>query len=160
MKFERVIVFMISLLAMSLSSFAQGKVSLFIYGDIENSDKFILESKISEQLSKHGSVSLLCRTQDYQDMLTDEIVFQNSGEVDGKEMCKLGKKWGASYIIGIMAVETRGLMVLTSKLINVATGEELFTISNHKEIKRPNDVFYLGTLMGTNISSKLKGIHL
>lgn len=93
-------------------------------------------------------------------MLTDETVFQNSGEVGNNEMRKLGKKWCADYVIGIMAVETRGQMVLTTKLINVTSGEELFTISNHKEINRANDLFYLGTLLGTNINNKLKGLRL
>jgi len=151
---------MISLLALSLSSFAQGKVSMFVYGDIDNSDKFILESKVSEQLSKNKNTTLLCRSQDFLDMLTDEVVFQNSGEVSNKEMCKLGKKWGARYVIGIKAIEARGQMILTTKLINVTTGEELFTISNHKEINRANDLFYLGTLLGTNINNRLKELRL
>jgi len=111
-------------------------------------------------LSKNKNATFLCRSQDFLDMLTDEVVFQNSGEVSNQEMCKLGKKWGASYVIGIKAIEARGQMILTSKLINVTTGEELFTISNHKEINRANDLFYLGTLLGTNINNKLKGIRL
>lgn len=64
--------------------------------------------------------------------------------------------WGAQYIIGIIAVETRGQLMLTAKLINTKTGKEVFTVSNQKAINNANDIIYLSTLLGSNISKKIK----
>lgn len=137
-------------------SFAKDNIALFVYGDIDSGDKFIIESKVSEQVSANRSFDFLTRSQVFLDMLTEEKVFQHSGEVSNAQMCTLGEMWGAKYIIGIMAVETRGQLMLTAKLINTATGKEAFSISNYKAINNGNDIIYLSTLLGSNIKKKLR----
>lgn len=139
----------------SISACAATKISIFVNGPIDEADKFVIESRVSAALSD-SRFSILERTQEFQDMLTQEQSYQLSGEVAPREICALGQRWGATYAIGIYVVESRGSMVATAKLINVKTGRELCTISNHRTCSTMDDVIVFAATLGVNIRREIQ----
>lgn len=88
-------------------------------------------------------------------MLTREQAYQLSGEVAPQEICKLGERWGATYVIGIYVTENRGTMVATATIMNVTTGKKLATITNHKVVKSFDDITVFAQTLGVNIKREI-----
>lgn len=137
-----------------ISAFGATKISIFVNGPISESDKFVIESRVSKALSD-GHFTILERTQQFQSMLTQEQSYQLSGEVAPGEITALGERWGATYSIGIYVVESRGTMVATAKLINVKTGRVLCTVSNHKACQTMEDVIVFAATLGVNLKREI-----
>lgn len=138
-----------------ISSFAATKVSIFVNGPVDESDKFVIESRVSKALS--GSrFTILERTQEFQSMLTEEQSYQLSGEVAPREIGALGERWGAIYCIGIYVIESRGTMVATAKLINVKTGRVLCTVTNHKSCRTMDEVIVFAATLGVNLKREIQ----
>lgn len=137
-----------------ISSFAATKVSIFVNGPVSEADKFVIESRVSKALS-NSRLTILERTQQFQEVLTQEQSYQLSGEVAPNEICALGERWGATYSIGIYVVESRGTMVATAKLISVKTGHVLCTVSNHKVCQTMDDVIVFAATLGVNLKREI-----
>lgn len=131
------------------------KIAIFVDGTIDESDKFVIESRVGTALNGTG-LTVLERTQNFLDMVTKEQAYQLSGEVSPKEVCQLGERWGATTVIAIYIVESRGTMVATAKIINVKTGRVLGTISNHRSCRTMDDVIVFASTLGVNLKRELK----
>lgn len=140
----------LSILVGSLCANAATKVAILVDGPIDEADKFIIESRVGNAL-KTSKFIILERTQEFRSLLTQEEAYQLSGDVPPSEICKLGERWGATYVIGIYVVETRNTMVATAKIMNVRTGRTLTTVSNHRIINNASDLIVFGATLGVNI---------
>lgn len=134
---------------------AAAKVAIYVDGPIDESDRFVIESRVGTALRDSG-LTILERTQNFLNMVTQEQSYQLSGEVSPKEICKLGERWGARAVISIYVVETRGTMVATVKIINITTGRVLSTISNHKACNTIDDLIVFASTLGTNIKREIQ----
>lgn len=131
------------------------KIAIFVDGLIDESDKFVIESRVGTELSGSG-LTILERTQNFLDLVTKEQSYQLSGEVSPREVCQLGERWGATVVIAIYVVESRGSMVATAKIINIKTGRVLGTISNHRSCRTMDDVIVFAATLGVNLKREIK----
>lgn len=134
---------------------ASSKIAVFVDGPIDESDKFIIESRVCNALSGSG-FTILERTQSFLNMVTKEQSYQLSGEVSPREICQLGERWGASTVVAIYLIESRGTMVATAKIINVTNGRIFATVSNHRTCNTIDDVIVFGATLGTNLKREIK----
>ncbi len=137
------------------NAIAANKVAIFVEGPIDEAESFIMESRVGAALNGSG-VTVLERTQNFLDIITKEQSYQLSGEVSPREVCQLGERWGATAVIAIYVVESRGTMVATAKIINVKTGRILGTISNHRVCRTMDDFIVFAATLGVNIKREIK----
>lgn len=152
---NRFIVLFFLLLA-SLMTFASEKVALFVDGQIDDDELFLIESKVAEQLSSKTNLVLLQRTSDYLNAGDQERAYQLSGEVNPNQVCALGERWGAKYVISVCVREVRGTMTISGSVYNIATGAEVARISNHKKIKDYDGLVVLSSIFGSNLCSVIR----
>lgn len=146
------------MLVTSIAASAATKVAIMVDGTIDESDKSIIYSRIATVLNANKKLDVLERESEFMDMLTKEQAYQLSGEVAPSEICKLGLRWGANYIIGVYITENRGNMVAQAAIINTKTGKSLIKISNHRSIKSFEDLTVFAQTLGVNINREVNKV--
>lgn len=147
------------LIAMLLTAcvFAQSpkKVAVYVTGDIEESYKKVVGSKIVSGIIDGGKYTAVERTTDFLDALSKETDYQMSGAVNDKQIVKLGAQFGVRYVVVADMSEVFESVFISARMIDVQTG--MITISSEAE-QEINSAKDLITLAESIVSSLDLGI--
>lgn len=136
---------------------AKVPTALFVNGNVSDADLYIIETQIFGKLAANTKLQMLERSQEFTSATDREFSYQYSGAVDSRTACKLGESFGASLVVAVVVVETRGTITVTAHAYMVRTGATVCTIQNHKSVSNYDELLVLGAMAGENISKSLTG---
>lgn len=103
------------------------KLAVYATGNASETIKIITQNKVATALTNSGNYQLIERSSEFLKAITQEQKYQQSGEVDDKQITTLGIKYGAKYVcvVNIMQVTEANYIQIAMRLIDVelATSE-------------------------------------
>lgn len=127
------------------------QVAVYVTGDCEANIKKIVGSKLVESIMKSDEYIAVERTDAILEMLSKEEDYQHSGKVDDKQIGKLGKKLGVKYVCIAEIVTYSGLNYISSRLVDVETGQPIKFKDVYGDIKSMSKL----VKMSSEIAAKL-----
>lgn len=116
----------VSMMAMLLAvcSFAQAprKVAVYVTGDVEDSYKKVIGSKLVSGITQSGEYAAVERTNEFLAALTQEQDYQMSGAVNDQQIVKLGAQFGVRYVLVADVTEIFESTFISARMIDVQTG--------------------------------------
>lgn len=116
----------VSMMAMLLAvcSFAQAprKVAVYVTGDVEDSYKKVIGSKLVSCITQSGEYAAVERTNEFLSALTQEQDYQMSGAVNDQQIVKLGAQFGVRYVLVADVTEIFESTFISARMIDVQTG--------------------------------------
>lgn len=116
----------VSMMAMLLAvcSFAQAprKVAVYVTGDVEDSYKKVIGSKLVSGITQSGEYAAVERTNEFLSALTQEQDYQMSGAVNDQQIVKLGAQFGVRYVLVADVTEILESTFISARMIDVQTG--------------------------------------
>lgn len=116
----------VSMMAMLLAvcSFAQAprKVAVYVTGDVEDSYKKVIGSKLVSGITQSGEYAAVERTNEFLSALTQEQDYQMSGAVNDQQIVKLGAQFGVRYVLVADVTEIFESTFISARMIDVQTG--------------------------------------
>lgn len=143
-----------------LVSYAQSskkKVAVYVTGEIENSYKKVVGSKMVSCITKSDMFTAVERTSDFLVALSEEQSYQLSGVVKESQIVKIGQQFGVRYVAVVDVSEVFESMFISARMIDVQTGEISGSAESSGEVK---DLNALTTLSETVASELVGGIVL
>lgn len=141
-----------------LASYAQSskkKVAVYVTGEIENSYKKVVGSKMVSCITKSDMFTAVERTSDFLVALSEEQSYQLSGVVKESQIVKIGQQFGVRYVAVVDVSEVFESMFISARMIDVQTGEISGSAESSGEIE---DLNALTTLSETVASELIGGI--
>lgn len=116
----------VSMMAMLLAvcSFAQAprKVAVYVTGDVDDSYKKVIGSKLVSGITQSGEYAAVERTNEFLSALTQEQDYQMSGAVNDQQIVKLGAQFGVRYVLVADVTEIFESTFISARMIDVQTG--------------------------------------
>ena len=99
------------------------KVAVYMTGSTsEAAYKKVIGAKLVSAITESGEYAAVERTADFLDALSAENDYQTSGEVANNQIARLGKKFGARYVVAADVSELFDEVFIDARLINVESG--------------------------------------
>ena len=133
-------VFIVLLLASSMTAVAQKKVAVYVTGQQSGITK-VLGDQLVAAFANNGKYIAIERTASFLSELNKEQGYQRTGAVDDNELSRLGKQFGVQLVCVAEITEVFGENYVSARLIDVETAEILNTsnmnsaLSNMDEMK-------------------------
>lgn len=132
---------------------AQKKVAVYVTGDVQNSYKKVIGSKMVAEITKSDNYSAVERTADFLAALTQETDYQASGAVTERQIAKLGEQFGVRYVAVIDVTELFEEFFVAARLIDVQTAKIVMSAEDNKKIENMSSLVQVSE----GIASKLIG---
>ena len=109
---------------LAVCSFAQAprKVAVYVTGDVEDSYKKVIGSKLVSGITQSGEYVAVERTNEFLAALTQEQDYQMSGAVNDQQIVKLGAQFGVRYVLVADVTEIFESTFISARMIDVQTG--------------------------------------
>ena len=109
---------------LAVCSFAQAprKVAVYVTGDVEDSYKKVIGSKLVSGITQSGEYAAVERTNEFLSALTQEQDYQMSGAVNDQQIVKLGAQFGVRYVLVADVTEIFESTFISARMIDVQTG--------------------------------------
>ncbi len=132
---------------------AQKKVAVYVTGDVQNSYKKVIGSKMVAEITKSDNYSAVERTADFLAALTQETDYQASGAVTERQIAKLGEQFGVRYVAVVDVTELFEEFFVAARLIDVQTAKIVMSAEDNKKIENMSSLVQVSE----GIASKLIG---
>ena len=115
------LVFILSFASPILSQNSKSKVAVYMTGEVENSYKKVIGSKLVSAITSRPEYAAVERTSDFLSALSSEYDYQISGEVRDSQIARLGQQFGVRYVLVADISELFQELFVSARLIDVET---------------------------------------
>ena len=125
-------------------SAGKNNVAVYITGNVDNSNKEIISSKLVSRISNTKGYAAVERTEAFLNAITQESDYQVSGEVRDDQIAIIGKRFGAT-LVAVVDVNntTEGSCFISARLIDVESGMVLKAVDGSRQISTTNELIAL-----------------
>lgn len=102
---------------------AKQKVAVYTTGEINESYKKVIGSKLVSGITRSDNYAAVERTSDFLSALSKEHDYQMSGAVSDDQIARLGQQFGVQYVLVADISEIFGSMFISARMIDVQTGQ-------------------------------------
>lgn len=130
-----------SLIFTSIVAFAQintttkQKLAVYLIGDVEDSYKKVIGSKMVSEIAKSPDYIAIERTAEFLAAISDEQDYQTSGNVTDSQIARLGQQFGVRYVAVVDANELLDQIFVSSRLIDVQSGVIVYTYDTSSPVQ-------------------------
>jgi len=127
---------------LAVCSFAQAprKVAVYVTGDVEDSYKKVIGSKLVSGITQSGEYAAVERTNEFLSALTQEQDYQMSGAVNDQQIVKLGAQFGVRYVLVADVTEIFESTFISARMIDVQTGLITHSVEVDMELYSAKDL--------------------
>ncbi len=149
-----------------LAQTTKKKVAVYMTGDVEDSYKKVIGSKLVSQITATMDYAAVERTADFLAVLSSEQDYQTSGEVRDSQIARLGQKFGVRYVVVADVNELFDELFISSRLINVETAlveksfEESSQVDSMDELISLSSKIAIGLLVGGHFETSEEPKHM
>ena len=131
------------------------KVAVYVTGNVDNSNKEIISSKMISRVSNTKGYVAVERTEAFLNAITQESDYQVSGEVRDDQIATLGKRFGAKLVAVVEAnTTTEENCFISARLIDVESGMVLKSVDGNRKITTTNELIALTNNVAYRLMSK------
>lgn len=162
---KRYLIFMVIILGMIAPTVSaqtvKQKVAVYVTGDVDNSYKKVIGSKLVTAITRSEEYAAVERTADFLAELTKEHDYQLSGAVTDKQIARLGEHFGVRYVLVADLSEIFSSMFISARMIDVQTAqitsstETNGSVNNFDDLSNLSESIVLGIIGIPTISSDL-----
>ena len=139
------------MLLMSIVAFASDaqslpikqKLAVYMIGDVDDSYKKVIGSKMVSEIAKSPDYMAIERTADFLSAITTEQDYQVSGNVSDSQIAKIGQQFGVRYVAVVDANELLDEIFVSSRLIDVQSGVIVYSYDTSSPVQDMNQLVIL-----------------
>jgi hypothetical protein len=148
------ILLLAALCAVSASGQDKQKMAVYVTGDAEEGIKKVLGSKLVAAITQSGDYIAVERTADFLAEIQKEQGYARSGNVDNRQISKLGKQFGVQLVCVADISNVLGTNYASARLIDVETASVIATAEGYSDEEAIKDL----VRTSESIASQLIGI--
>ena len=162
---KRYLIFMVIILGMIAPTVSaqtvKQKVAVYVTGDVDNSYKKVIGSKLVTAITRSEEYVAVERTADFLAELTKEHDYQLSGAVTVKQIAHLGEYFGVHCVLVADLSEVFSSIFISARMIDVKTAqitnssETNGSVNNFDDLSNLSESIVLGIIGIPTISSDL-----
>ncbi len=126
---------------------AKTKVAIYTTGEVENSYKKVIGSKVTSFITQSSEYVAVERTVDFLNALSKEQDYQASGAVSDNQIVKIGQQFGVDYVVVLDISNLFGSLFISARMINVQTGLIKASAELGKEVNSLDGLIQISTLI-------------
>lgn len=124
-----------SVAALAQSAPIKQKLAVYMVGEIDQTYKKVIGSKMVTEITKSPDYSAVERTEDFLSAIVSEQDYQTSGNVSDNQIAKIGQQFGVRYVAVIDANELLDEIFVSSRLIDVQTGLIVYSFDKSSPVE-------------------------
>ena len=130
-------IFILLLMMLSLSVFAQKKVAVYMTGSDPINE--IVGNRLVDGLAKNGKYTAIERSASFLKALSKEHTYEREGAVDDNEIAELGRQFGVQYVCVASVLNVwQNEKYITARIIDAESAEVVATGSSNGSITNPD----------------------
>lgn len=137
------------------SNFKQ-KLAVYVIGDIDESYKKVIGSKMVSEIAASPDYIAIERTKDFLNAISSEQDYQVSGNVSDSQIAKIGQQFGVRYVAVVDANELLDEIFVSSRLIDVQSGVIVYSFDTSSPVQNMNHLTSLSQAVAKGLIIKPK----
>lgn len=137
-------IFLILILCLSgsiaIAQPAKQKVAVYVTGDVENSCKKVIGSKLVTGITRSAEYAAIERTTDFLAELNKEQDYQMSGAVSDNQIARLGQQFGVRYVLIADVSEVFESIFISARMIDVQTAQIIRSTESSSDVINLNSL--------------------
>ena len=135
---KRLLIILLSLLSLTAMAQQKPKVAIYVIGD--NPINEIISNRLMFELTNSGKYLPVERSTEFLAAIAKEQKYGQSGEVDERQISKLGLQYGINYICIVSLLDVWGEKYITSRIIDVNSAEVVGACSSSGVLSSSGDL--------------------
>lgn len=125
----------VPLASMAQTSIVKQKLAVYMIGDVDDTYKKVIGSKMVSEIAKSPDYIAIERTAEFLSAITSEQDYQVSGNVSDRQIAKIGQQFGVRFVAVVDANELLDEIFVSSRLIDVQSGVIVYSYDTSSPVQ-------------------------